>query len=62
MIRSPEVKQMQLQDYPSFQREVYEKIMEKFTYEGNEPEEKARLRYPEELWEMGVVGEHEQSI
>ena len=53
---------MQLQDYPSFQREVYEKIMEKFTYEGNEPEEKARLRYPEELWEMGVVGEHEQSI
>lgn len=36
---------MQLQDYPAFQREVYEKIMEKFTYEGNEPEEKARLRY-----------------
>lgn len=36
---------MQLQDYPAFYREVYEKIMEKFTYAGNEPEEKARLRY-----------------
>lgn len=36
---------MELQAYPELLREKYQKIMEKFTYMGKEPEAKERLRY-----------------
>jgi len=34
-----------LQDYPQFIREKYQKVMARFTYNGKEPEAKARLRH-----------------
>lgn len=36
---------MELQAYPAILWEKYQKIMEKFTYQGKEPEAKERLRY-----------------
>lgn len=36
---------MELQIYHASLREKYQKIMENFTYQGKEPEEKERLRY-----------------
>lgn len=36
---------MELQTYFTLLRERYQKVMDKFTYQGNEPEAKERLRY-----------------
>lgn len=36
---------MELETYFTLLREKYQKVMEKFTYQGNEPEAKERLRY-----------------
>ena len=36
---------MELRTDPAALREKYQKVMDKFVYEGGEPEEKARLRH-----------------